>query len=139
MASTGDHRTRRRHHLVRHTYGPTVPAAKSSAQSASAAARAAETSTSLAEESVKAAQHSAEISAQALVVASTPVVVWTSLSGKVNDAGNPELNFRLTNAGPVAALEIEVAPVRYPVDDEPRQEGFRRIASVVGAGETYPP
>ena len=112
--------------------------AESSAASASTAAKAAEKSARLAEESVRAAQLSVEISGQALVVASTPVLVWSSLSGKVNDAGNPELDYRLKNTGPVVALEVAVAPIRYPIDGEPRQEGFRRITSAIGPGESFP-
>lgn len=69
---------------------------------------------------------------------STPVVVWSSLTGRVNDARDPELDYRVTNTGAVAALDVSLAPIRYPVEGEPRQEPYRNVASVIGPGETYP-
>lgn len=102
-------------------------------------ARYAESSADSALKAAKAAARTAEISEQALRVSSTPVVVWSSLTGKVNDAGNPELDYRVTNTGPVAALDVSLAPIRYPVDGQPRQEPYRSVASVIGPGESYPP
>lgn len=102
-------------------------------------ARYAETSADSAVKAAKAAERTAEISGQALRVTSTPVVAWSSLRGKVNDAGNPELDYRVTNTGLVAALDVSLAPIRYPVDGEPRQEPYRTVASVIGPGKTYPP
>ena len=104
----------------------------------SRATTAAEASAKSAERSARAAERSAAIAEQSLRVTSTPVVVWASLSGKVNDAGNPELDYRVTNTGPVAALEVALAPIRYAVNGEPRQEPFRNVTSVLGPGQSYP-
>ncbi len=105
----------------------------------SKATSAAEASAKSAAKAAQAAERSADISEQALRVISTPVVVWSSLAGKVNDDDNPELDYRITNTGPVAAMEVSVAPIRYPVDGVPRQEPFQNVTSVIGPRQSYPP
>lgn len=91
-----------------------------------------------AERSAFAAQSSARSAEQALMVTTTPVVVWSALSGKVNPANNPELDYRLHNVSGVAAFDISVAPVRYPVDSAPAPRPFHHAIGSIPPGGQFP-
>lgn len=89
-------------------------------------------------QSALAAERSASAAEQALRVSSTPVVLWDSLVLRENPGGFPEIEYRLHNAGPVAAIDVYVAAIRYPVDHEPIQTPFRESTELIAPNHMFP-